>query len=252
MGSGSTRTSAGPQEPSHKPIVVVELFTAEGCSSCPPADELLAKMAHIPVDDVSIIPLGFHVTYWNEGWRDRFSAENYTDRQKRYGDLFNVKDIYTPQAVIDGHYQTVGNDGQKIVALIRQAAAEAKPVAVDVAFDGGSVAISAKSTNPGSGQVLLAITEDDLSTDVKAGENRSRTLRHSAVVRWLDTVGKMKNGEFTRSVALKINSDWQREKLHAVVIVQDSRGRVLGAGTTMISPRPSTQSTSATSSGPTR
>jgi hypothetical protein len=231
----------------------VELFTAEGCSDCPPADELLAKMAEVPVDDVNIIPLGFHVTYWNDlGWRDRFSAENYTDRQKRYGDQLHVKDIYTPQAVIDGHYQAVGNDGRKVVALIRQAAAEVKPVAVEVALEGGSLAVSAKSTNPGSSQVLLAITEDDLSTEVKAGENRSRTLRHSAVVRWLETLGKMKNGEFTQSVALKLKSDWRREKLHAVVIVQDGSGRVLGAGTTVISPHTSTEKTSAVGSTPTR
>src|SRR5215470_14872601 len=70
MGPRSPQAAAGAPTPSQKPIVVVELFTAEGCSSCPPADELLAKMAGIPLDDISIVPLGFHVTYWNDGWKD--------------------------------------------------------------------------------------------------------------------------------------------------------------------------------------
>lgn len=220
----------------HAPVVV-ELFTSEGCSDCPPADDLLTAIAQRPPDNVQVIPLEFHVTYWDRyGWRDRFSDDRYTQRQVDYVHHFvRVASPYTPQTVIDGRYQTVGNDQASVGALIRQAETDADPVNVELSVAGRDVTVTAHSPDEKiSGTVLLLITEDGLSTDVKAGENRSRTLHHSAVVRSLEPIGTFKHGTFSRGVRLKLARDWQRNALHAVVLVQDSDDHVLGAATAPI------------------
>lgn len=221
------RTQSQPQTP-----VVVELFTSQGCSDCPAADDLLNAMARGQSMNFNVIPLAFHVTYWDhDGWRDRFSDDRYTQRQQDYQGVFHSASIYTPQAVIDGEYETVGNNPGKVFALIRKAAVETKPANVEVRLAGDSVTVTAKSEGKGSPKVWLAITEDDLTTEVKAGENKSRTLRQSGVVREIEPLGKLKDGSLTRTVPLKLRNDWQHDKLHAVAFVQDSSGKILGAGT---------------------
>src|SRR5438270_3046159 len=172
--------------------VLVELFTSEGCSDCPPADDLLNAMARGQAMNFNVIPLAFHVTYWDQdGWRDRFSNASYTERQQDYQGLFHTESIYTPQSVVDGEYQTVGNNPTKVFALIRKAAASAKPATVSVSTTGASVTVESHGANSGSPKVWLAITEDDLSTDVKAGENCAKTHYPSTVVRAIDRIGRM-------------------------------------------------------------
>lgn len=234
---------------SAKPPVLVELYTSEGCSDCPPADDLLNAMAEKPPADLNIIPLAFHVTYWNPcggalpvngpcpeaGWYDRFSDLRYTERQQQYQARFHGESIYTPQSVIDGRYQTVGNDAGRVFGLIRRAEAEPKPATVEVALNGDSAVINAHApASAGSAKVLLAITEDGLSSDVKAGENKSRTLQHNAVVRSLVEIGKLKDGAFSRTVSLRLKNDWRRDKLHVIAFVQDGKDNVLGANTARI------------------
>src|SRR5205085_4841020 len=136
-----------------------------------------------------------------------------------------------PQAVVDGEYHTVGNNHGRVFGLIRKAAGAPKPVTLNISAKGDSVTVESHGSASGSAKVWLAITEDDLSTDVKAGENRSKTLHHNAVVREIESIGKIKEGTFSRTVPLKLKNDWQRDKLHAVAFIQDSHGRVLGAGT---------------------
>lgn len=212
-------------------VVVLELFTSEGCSSCPPADDLLTAIAQRPAANVTVIPLAFHVTYWDsDAWRDRFSDTRYTDRQKEYQSRFRIPAIYTPQSVIDGQFQTSGNDARGVDALLKQAATQKKTVNVDLATTGDAVTITANG-GEASDKVLLAITEDGLSTEVRGGENRSRTLHHTGVVRSLQPLGTLGSG-FSRSVRVKIRKDWQRDKLHAVVLVQDRDDHVVGAATT--------------------
>lgn len=221
------------QQPAMGTPVLVELFTSEGCSDCPPADNLVNAMAHHLLGGVNVIPLSMHVTYWNTAsWHDRFSDERYTNRQKAYQQAFRMQSIFTPQIVIDGRFETVGNDKNKVFELVSRAAAESKPATVEVSCKGDSAFVVAHTSSPRPAKVLLAITEDDLTTEVSGGENRSRTLQHSAVVRWLDTVGKIKDGAFTRIVPLKLKSDWAHEKLHVVAFVQDSKGHILGATAT--------------------
>ena len=190
-------------------------------------------MAEHPTGNLNVIPMAFHVTYWdNAGWRDRFSDTRYTQRQENYQRQLRTQTLYTPQSVIDGRYETVGNNPNNVIALIRRAAAEAKPVTVALSAAGSSLTVDVHAQDPeAAGRVLLAITEDALATEVSAGENRSRTLHHNAVVRSLEEVGKLKGGTFSRNVQVKVRNGWQAEKLHAIVLVQDKNDRILGAGT---------------------
>src|SRR5271167_2275510 len=133
-----SRTTRAAETPTPRPVVVVELFTSEGCSSCPPADDVLASLAmQNAVDGVQIIPLGMHVDYWNYlGWGDRFSSPQFSDRQQQYARMFNSNEVYTPQMIVDGTEQFVGSDRQKAIAAIANAAAQAKGnVAIDLQPD---------------------------------------------------------------------------------------------------------------------
>jgi len=223
--------------------VLIELFTSEGCSSCPPADELLAALvAEQPVPKVEIIPLAFHVDYWNElGWPDRFSSAEYTRRQSTYAERMRLDGPYTPQLVVDGAKQTIGHDRNAALQLIRESAAAPKiGVTLDVAADRAdarraSVQITVAPPD-GAGEkcdVLLAVTEDGLATDVKRGENAKRRLTHVAVVRSFDRIGSFDGGKaFTKSRRIELDDDWRRDALKVILFVQErDSGRVIGAAT---------------------
>src|SRR5690242_801257 len=122
----ATEPLRGDDKPARRRPVVVELFTSEGCSSCPPADALLAELvSKQPIDDVQIIPLAFHVDYWNNlGWMDRFSAPKFTQRQRDYGQAMKLRSIYTPQMVVNGHEEFVGSDREAAQKAIAQAASD--------------------------------------------------------------------------------------------------------------------------------
>ena len=213
--------------------MVVELFTSEGCSSCPPADALLVKLSHeSPPGGAKLILLGEHVDYWNYiGWTDRFSSSAFSDRQSTYANRFHLGSVYTPQIVIDGHLQTVGSGTAEVYRDISKAAAEPKPAQVTLRWESQQKMNIAVHT-PASVQskVLLAITEDGLSTSVERGENGGRTLRHAAVVRQLRELGSPGNGQLETSVNVDPHSDWNQSKLKVAVLVQDAgSGRILGA-----------------------
>jgi hypothetical protein len=216
--------------------VVVELFTAEGCSSCPPADELLAKLdREQPVPGVTIIALEEHVDYWDQqGWRDRFSSPEFTARQQQFADVLRVDNIFTPQMVVDGRSQFVGNDPHRAWQEIAGAAQNAK-TSVRAAVKGTSgnrlsLAVHVEAA-ASPADVLLAITETSLSSEVAAGENAGRNLQHAAVVRRLTNIGKLKAGEtFDAAPAIKLSKSWKPENMRAVVLLEDRATRkVLGA-----------------------
>jgi hypothetical protein len=209
--------------------VVVELFTSEGCSSCPPADELLRRLEQTqPVAGAEVIALGFHVDYWDgEGWHDRFSSAEYTWRQQEYARRLRTKGPYTPEMVIDGRDEFVGNDAQHARAAIAKAAQSPK-AAVQLRSEGDKLVV--ESTGDTKAEVWLAIAEDDLSTSVKGGENGGRELHHSAVVRSLTRIGKVKEKGFTTTVQPKLDAKWRRDKLRAVVfLARPGTGEILGA-----------------------
>jgi len=220
----------------HAPVIV-ELFTAEGCSSCPPADQLLARLEQAqPVPEAEIIVLGEHVDYWNQlGWQDRFSAHLFTERQQEYAYTFGIEDVYTPQMVVNGQAGFNGADGPRALQEIRRAAAAPHSNVSLLRKDPSDLALTVIHFPAGikNVEILLAITEDSLASDVRRGENVGRRLTHTGVVRSLVSVARFdarKSPEFTSDLPLHILDDWNRENLNAVVLVE-VRGshRIVGA-----------------------
>ena len=204
--------------------VVVELFTSEGCSSCPPADALLMDLdSRQPVAGAEVIALGEHVDYWNDlGWKDRFSSAQYSQRQNRYATRFRRDSVYTPQMVINGRTEFVGNDSARATKAIGEAArSPAAPPAIAIAATGNDISVTIANAGAHASDVFLAITESDLSTQVGKGENHGRLLRHTAVVRELRKIGATSAGQFSSKSELKLNPEWRRDHLHAVIFLQD-------------------------------
>jgi len=229
--------------------IIVELFTSEGCSDCPPADELLAKLdTSQPVAGAQIIPLEEHVDYWDsQGWHDPFSSHDFTARQIEYAGKLKLATPYTPQMVVDGTTGFVGSSGQKALAAI--AAAEHGPRAeVSLALEPAAApnaplratiavpALPAGVTE--SAEVWMAITEDGLASQVLAGENKGRRMEHRAVVRKLSRAGKIKAGQaFSEKVETKMASNWKRENIRVVAFVSgSSTGHIYGAAVARLAP----------------
>ncbi len=222
--------------------VVVELFTSEGCSSCPPADEVLSKLDKMRVE---VIALGEHVDYWNKlGWIDPYSSADFSRRQSRYSDAFNQDSVYTPQMIVDGRDEFAGGNIERARAAITKAA-QAPKANIQLASSQDSnapnsraVKLSVHLTNlprltaGDTAEVLLAITENNLRSEVARGENAGRYLRHSAVVRELTALGELgaNQNSFDAEPTVNLDNGWQRDNLRAVAFVQE-RGtrRVLGA-----------------------
>lgn len=230
---------------SDRPVpVVVELFTSEGCSSCPAADRLLARLEQMqPVAGAEVIAVEEHVDYWNQlGWKDPFSAPEYRARQNDYAIAFHASDIFTPQMVVAGQAAFVGSDMNRAYREI-SAAAQAATTLVSLETranpkDEDLVDLSVQVSNPKSSKwrdsnVYLAVTERGLVTSVQGGENAGRTLRHSSVVRSFGVIGRVDpkgaNGGQLVST-LRLPREWRRENLHAVVFVQERASyRITGA-----------------------
>jgi hypothetical protein len=218
--------------------VVVELFTSEGCSDCPPADAVLARLvADQPIAGAEVIALGEHVDYWDQlGWKDRFSSAALTNRQQTYGSHFNLDSVYTPQMVVDGRAQLVGSDAGAARRAVERAAAAGHASAtlhIDAQSD-RAIAVTvnvAGVPRPGRGdraEVELAITEDAVVTEVKRGENHGRTLTHAAVVRSMTTIGQVAvDGTAAAHAEIPLGADWRRDRLKAVAFVQEQRGRAI-------------------------
>jgi hypothetical protein len=224
--------SSGPA-PAQRKTVIVELFTSEGCSSCPPADDLLGRFqGSRSANGAEIIPLGFHVDYWNsQGWQDRFSTHSYTQRQETYAIRFGLGSPYTPQMVVDGRSEFVGNDSGRAQQVIIQAATQPEAADVQLAWAGDKLSVHANSRENSSAiEVLLAITEDNLSSNVGAGENEGRVLHHAAVVRELRRLGQLHDGRFQTELTPKTGKDWKTKDLRAIAWVQyKDGGSILGA-----------------------
>ena len=221
--------------------ILLELFTSEGCSSCPPADSLLQHLIDAsPRSGLQIIGLGHHVDYWDhQGWRDRFSSSALTARQQVYGDVLHVDAIYTPQMIADGRFQFVGSDAAAGRRALEQAAAlphGALDVAVQSAGVNHATVVVTASRLPAVARrdradVVIAVTEDGLQSNVRAGENRGRTLSHAAVVRRLSTIGEATGEQASARADIVLDKDWQRDRLKVVAFVQEhSSRRVLAAG----------------------
>jgi hypothetical protein len=233
MGSVGT-TSALPPSSDPPVPVLVELFTAEGCSTCPPADKLLeAMIASQPAAGAIIVGLGEHVDYWDRlGWKDRFSSAALTRRQQLYADRFKAENVFTPQMVVDGQTGFVGSDVEAARRAIERAVATRHGVVhLQIESSAASrvnVSVTASDLPAGEGEradVIVALIEDGLRTDVKRGENKGRTLTHAAVVREMTTAGEATDDGAAVRAEFKLGQDWRRERVRVVAFVQERRSR---------------------------
>ncbi|HVN08610.1 MAG TPA: DUF1223 domain-containing protein [Patescibacteria group bacterium] len=227
--------------------VVVELFTSEGCSDCPPADALLAQLDQKqPVQGTMVIPLEEHVDYWDsQGWRDPFSSAIFTDRQQVYAQRFGSTP-YTPEMVVAGKTGFVGSRSStalQAIAAAGQIPQAAVALTVGPGKDAESIVASVRldSFPPGirdKANVRLAVTEDDLSSQVGAGENAGRHLVHRATVRKFVSAGHAEPGKpFSADVKIGLDRGWKRTNLHVVVFLEDhSTGQIFGAASARLAP----------------
>jgi hypothetical protein len=212
--------------------VLLELFTSEGCSSCPPADALLEDLDKAqPVPGAQILVLSEHVDYWDhDGWRDRFSSPLFTARQRSYGDSFHLDEVYTPQIVVDGAAEVLGSDkGAALRAVTQASRAEKLAVSLTLLPDARAAlkigVLPASVTHDAT--VFVAVADAEDSTDIRGGENKGRRLHHVAVVRSLTAIGKItaKDG-FTKELPLGDHP----EHMRLIAFVQESKqGRILGS-----------------------
>jgi hypothetical protein len=227
--------------------VLLELFTSEGCSDCPPADRLLQKFDQSqPVAGADLIVLSEHVDYWNDdGWRDAYSSRQYSERQSSYASQFGLSSVYTPQLVIDGRFQLVGSDQrQAILAIEKATKAEKVPVSVSsIKLEAGNVVVVhvdagalPSSSEAKTADVLIGTADESDESHVSSGENARRTLRHIAVLRSLTRVAKVNQAAgYSGEVSVNLNPA-SAGNLRLIAIVQEPEaGKVLGAGSARIS-----------------
>lgn len=204
-------------------LVVVELFTSQSCSSCPPADALLTEIARSG-EQAGILPLAFHVTYWDRlGWRDRFSLPEATERQRRYTASLGLNTLYTPQAVVQGRHDAVGSDRRAVlraIAAAREAAASGPEMALSPRAEGLSLSIGG---GRGGGTLWLVGFDREHVTPVRGGENSGRRLVESQVVRSLSQAGSW------RGEAVRLDLPRPAAGERAAVLLQAPDGAILGA-----------------------
>ncbi len=243
VADSSTAEAAAPEVAGDARVpVVVELFTSEGCSSCPPADVVLQELERAqPIAGAEIIPLSLHVDYWNYiGWADPFSAAAFSQRQNGYAEAFARGRIYTPQMVVDGRAEFVGSNEDRAQNAIREALKQPKAtVSLQRQEEkSGGLNLSVKVekipalSSGDTAEIVLAVTETGLQSSVSRGENSGRRLTHTAVTRQLSIIGNSDGKDFQATPTVNFNKSWQRANLRAVVLVQERQSRrILGAAT---------------------
>jgi hypothetical protein len=201
--------------------IVVELFTSEGCSSCPPADALLAQLA----ERSDLLALSFHIDYWDRlGWKDPFSSAAATARQERYARLLGLATVYTPQIVVDGRFDAVGSKATAVAGAIAAAQRDPAGASMTLSLIDGAARIAlgaAAETSPAS--VLLIGFDRRAVSSVARGENAGRTLAHADVVRGFERVGAYAGAPVT----IEVRPPWPAERLAALAQAED--GRIIAA-----------------------
>jgi len=259
-GASTAGEAAAGSAPADRGPVVIELFTSQGCSSCPPADRLLSRLAAEPGYRGRVVPLAFHVDYWDYiGWRDPFSSPRWSERQRDYGRSLGLGTVYTPQLVIDGRSECVGSQEGDVRREIGRALATPAAGRVELSLsrgaggggDAGAVGgkaaagktpevlravVRARLDAPAAGsrvEALVALVEDGLVTPVERGENARRTLQNDRVVRRLERAFVLPaegGAEGAGEVAFPLEPAWRRANLSVVAFLQDVDSRaILGA-----------------------
>ena len=219
-------------------IILVELFTSEGCSSCPPADKLLREVDGTePFAGQLIVGISEHVTYWNSlGWSDPFSSSTYTDRQNAYGARFGLDSVYTPQIVVNGTEQFVGSDRNSLINAIRKEQNRTAPVDLHIlssSFSGGSLTVNFSATGEAAlhdADIFAVLADDADQSTVLHGENGGRTLSHVAVARSIVHVAKLRAAA-QQTVEIALPASFHKTAGHHLILFAQApgSGRVLGA-----------------------
>lgn len=199
---------------------VLELFTSQGCSSCPPADKVAAAYA----DSKDVLVLSFHVTYWNHlGWSDPYSKGAYDARQTNYAHKLHLDGLYTPQAVIQGTYDVVGSEASGVEAALEKGGKQTNWVSPTLSIQGGLTEISLPAGSPEDAEVLLVGYRKVVKNSVPRGENTGATLAHRNSVTEISSVGQYKGKAFTKKATTPQGDG-------VAVLLQDRKsGKIIGA-----------------------
>jgi hypothetical protein len=215
--------------------VVLELFTSQGCSTCPPADRVLSQLGFDAATRGQVVPLAFHVDYWNRvGWTDPFSAREWSARQDAYNRVFRLEGVYTPQLVVNGRTQLNGRERQRALGEIAADLERPAPARISLAARSGggprptlAVDVAAEVTEDvraGKLQAVVALYENGLLTQVERGENGGRALRNDFVVRDLEkafALAPQAGARGSRTLELRLRSEWKPENLGVAAFLQD-------------------------------
>ncbi len=214
------------QKPPGPTPVVVELFTSQGCSSCPPADGLISQLAR---SHGQIIPLAFHVDYWDRlGWRDPFSSREWTQRQMMYVRSFHLNSAYTPQMVVNGSRQFVGSNAVAMNAAIEQASGvkAVGSVSLNAVRQGAKIEATIRADAPAGSDIVLVVFESGVMTKIERGENAGLHATDDAIVRRIVRVGA---GALTKTVSVAVDPAWKN--IGVVAFVQDRTTLAITAAT---------------------
>lgn len=250
MGCTGEAQSASKRASNDAPrTVVLELFTSQGCSSCPPADKLLSKLGGEDFRGGVIVPLAYHVDYWNHlGWSDPFSSPKWSARQREYAVSIQGSQVYTPQLVVNGTVQLVGSSERNVRAEIdRQLEARDRgTVVIDrITREGNELEVQLRAeldrrTTDHRVDVVVALFENGMATAVSAGENASRNLANDYIVRWQSRAFELApdGTEVAAKVRIPLAAGWHTDHLGVAAFEQDPKSRaILGGAARMVAVR---------------
>lgn len=237
LGAALMLTSAihAPASELQAPRAVIELFTSQGCSSCPPADAMVVALAQ----DDEIIALTLHVDYWDYlGWRDTLAKPAFSERQRDYAQLRGDRGVFTPQMVVNGQEACIGSDEHALSTSLTKATREHErlPVPIRVNRDGSELTIALEGDYPGGGNLYLMMVEPEISVAIKRGENKGREAHYANVVRQISRVAQWDGEARTIVTAMSVPGDGfvvmlqQEQDGRAGRIIGAARGPALAAG----------------------
>jgi hypothetical protein len=224
--SGTAAATSPPAQ-----VILAELFTSQGCSSCPPADRLLSSIRDL-AGDAEVIPLAFHVDYWDDlGWRDPFSDAAWTERQQRYASRVSGGRVYTPMLVVQGSEHMVGSSrGEIASALARAARAPDSGATITGRAATPERVVVDAAAGDSAARAWVALVESGIDTEVKRGENQGRVLRNDHIVRRLRPVFDLAPSERkSETVELGLDPAWRRDRLVVVLFLQDPESLAIRA-----------------------
>ena len=218
--------------PAQEGVAVIELFTSQGCSSCPSADRLLSQLIdQAETNELPVYGLSFHVDYWNRlGWKDPYSAKAYTERQYAYARKIEKSSVYTPQMVVNGQEEFVGSNSWAAEKAIKRASSTADGVTFtveNITEKDGELQITYQSTGGAQQRVNIALVERGIETYVKRGENSGRTLKHDNVVRAFEQQSLQSEDEIT--IALPADIDLAKSSI--ILYAQDGQSLAINGAT---------------------